>query len=80
MPEGAESESLRGLASSEPGMVISGIVRDHDDPSRASGAGMVESFQEDKAGDAVELVRLALEKELAVAKYLRQARPRREQH
>ena len=29
-------------------MVISGIVRDHDDPPRSSGAGAVESFQEDK--------------------------------
>ena len=49
-------------------MVISGIVGNHDDPSRSSGAGMVESFQECEEGDAVKLVRFAMEEELAVAK------------
>ncbi|MGB2678435.1 MAG: hypothetical protein WAN12_15225 [Candidatus Acidiferrum sp.] len=54
--------------SMKPGMVIPGIVGDHDDPSRSSGAGAVEGFQEDKEGGAVALVRLAMEEELAVAK------------
>ena len=38
--------------SMKPGMVIPGIVGDHDDPSRSSGAAAVEGFQEDKEGGA----------------------------
>lgn len=55
-------------ASMHPGMAIAGIVGNHDHPSRPIGADAIESFREGKESCAVELVRLAMEEEFAVAK------------
>jgi hypothetical protein len=50
------------------GMMTTGIVGNRDHPSRPIGADAIESFQEGEESCAVELVRLAMKEELAVAK------------
>jgi len=49
-------------ASMQSGVMIAGMVGDHDHPPRSGGAGAIEVFQKDKESGAVELVGLAVEK------------------